>query len=102
MNDKVNGSFSIGSENKEEYKTDKYGNHIIPMDIDDNNLKLLFEGYLVKNNYSLVSRQHFECLLEEDTEIYDAISSTVVNEIVYQALDNFIEEEKRKENESNS
>lgn len=97
----IEGSFTVGDE--EEYRTDKYGNSIIPIHIKDPEVKLLFEAYMVQNNYSLVSQQHFECELEEGKQLKEVIGDTILNEIFYNAITDMIErEEFKKELEENN
>lgn len=84
-------------------KFDKYGNCLIDLNIGDENILFLFKQYMQDKGYSLVSKQHFEILSEEsDNNAEDIISSTVINELVYNLLKKNIEKLEKEDVNSNS
>lgn len=71
---------------EEELKQDRNGNFILSIDFSLEEKKEFFDMYLKKNNYSQASICLFDDIYNETSNLDKAISDTVLNQIIIDAI----------------
>ena len=71
---------------EEELKKDRNGNFILSIDFSLEEKKEFFDMYLNKNNYSQASICLFDDIYNETSNLDKAISDTILNQIIIDAI----------------
>lgn len=84
-----------------EDQKDKYGNTRIELSLSEEDMSWAFRSHMSRKGYKLVSKQSFEVDIEEGVDIDKAISGAVMTEIANEAVQVLMDQEGRKEDETN-